>query len=63
MSRLEKELRIKLEQSRTHILEGHAPDHAAYTGIMARYHVLKELVDFVDDLRKENTFGDPDTDD
>jgi len=63
MSRLEQELRTKLDQAIGIMLAGAAADYAAYASIVARYRVLKELTDFVDELRKENTFGDPDTDD
>jgi hypothetical protein len=63
MSRLEQELRAKLEQTISLMLAGAAADYAAYASIVARYRVLKELTDFADELRKQDTFGDPDTDD
>lgn len=63
MSRLETELRQKLQTTIELMLQGAAADYAAYASIVARYRVLKELVDFVDDLRKDAEPGDDPTDD
>jgi flagellar biosynthesis regulator FlaF len=59
MSRLETELRAKLQTTIELMLAGAAADYAAYASIVARYRVLKELTDFADDLRKDDEPGDP----
>ena len=59
MSRLEDEIRAKLENAVEIMLQGNAQDYAAYASIVARYRVLKELTDFADDLRKEHEPGEP----
>ena len=60
MSRLETEIRQKLQDTIMLMLQGAAADYTAYASIVARYRVLKELTDFADDLRKEPpSLGDP----
>ena len=59
MTRLETELRAKLQNAIELMLTGAAADYVAYASIVARYRVLKELTDFADDLRKETEPGDP----
>lgn len=60
MSRLEKEIRQKLADTIELQLQGAAADYTAYASLVARYRVLKELVDFIDDLNKEPpSLGDP----
>jgi hypothetical protein len=63
MSRLETEIRRKLQDAAETVLGGSAADHVTYVRYVTRYHVLKELVDFVDDLRKDAEPGDDPTDD
>ena len=60
MNRLEKEIRQKLADTIELQLQGAAKDYTAYASIVARYIVLKDLVDFIDDLNKEPpSLGDP----
>lgn len=55
---LEREIRIKLEDTTAMMLRGDAKDYAAYASVVARYRVLKELVDFTDERRKALQTGD-----
>lgn len=62
MNALEREVRQKLEDTQEIILRGDALDYVAYASAVARYRVLKELVDFVDDRLKDPQAGDEDDD-
>lgn len=60
MSRLEREILQKFEDTKARLLQGDAPDYAKYCALVERYSVLKELTDFAADLRKEPpSLGDP----
>jgi hypothetical protein len=60
---LEKRLREKLEDITDVILQGNALDYAAYASAVARYRVLKELLDDLADHRKELSTGETESDD
>jgi hypothetical protein len=60
---LEKRLREKLEDITGVILQGNALDYAAYASAVARYRVLKELLDDLADHRKELSTGETESDD
>jgi hypothetical protein len=60
---LEKRLREKLEDITGVILQGNALDYAAYASAVARYRVLKELLDELADHRKELSTGETESDD
>lgn len=63
MTFLEKRLREKLEDITGVILQGNALDYAAYASAVARYRVLKELLDDLADHRKELSTGETESDD
>ncbi len=63
MNFLEKRLREKLEDITGVILQGNALDYAAYASAVARYRVLKELLDDLADHRKELSTGETESDD
>ncbi len=63
MNFLEKRLREKLEDITGVILQGNALDYAAYASAVARYRVLKELLDELADHRKELSTGETESDD
>lgn len=63
MNFLEKRLREKLEDITDVILQGNALDYAAYASAVARYRVLKELLDDLADHRKELSTGETESDD
>lgn len=63
MNFLEKRLREKLEDITGVILQGNALDYAAYASAVARYRVLKELLDEFADHRKELSTGETESDD
>lgn len=48
-SQLEREIKQKLDDTIEMTLQGAAADYAAYASLVARYRVLKELVDFIKD--------------
>ena len=58
MTFIEKRLREKLEDITGVILQGNALDYAAYASAVARYRVLKELLDELVDHRKELSTGE-----
>lgn len=62
MNFLEKRLREKLEDITGVILQGNALDYAAYASAVARYRVLKELLDELADHRKELSTGEDTSD-
>ena len=63
MNFIEKRLREKLEDITGVILQGNALDYAAYASAVARYRVLKELLDDLADHRKELSTGETESDD
>lgn len=63
MTFIEKRLREKLEDITGVILQGNALDYAAYASAVARYRVLKELLDELADHRKELSTGETESDD
>lgn len=63
MNYLEKRVREKLEDITGVILQGNALDYAAYASAVARYRVLKELLDELVDYRKELSTGETESDD
>ena len=63
MNYLEKRVREKLEDITGVILQGNALDYAAYASAVARYRVLKELLDDLADHRKELSTGETESDD
>jgi hypothetical protein len=46
---LEKEIKTKLDDTVSMMLQGAAADYTAYASAVARYRVLKELQDFIDE--------------
>lgn len=46
---LEKEIKTKLDDTVSMMLQGAAADYTAYASVVARYRVLKELQDFIDE--------------
>ena len=58
MNALEKTIRQKLEDTEQMMLKGAAADYTAYASLVARYRVLKELVDDIDERRRNNQTGD-----
>ena len=63
MNFIEKRLREKLDDITGVILQGNALDYAAYASAVARYRVLKELLDELADHRKELSTGETESDD
>lgn len=63
MTFIEKRLHEKLEDITGVILQGNALDYAAYASAVARYRVLKELLDELADHRKELSTGETESDD
>jgi hypothetical protein len=60
MSKIEKIIRQKLDDTIEQQLLGAAADYTAYASLVARYRVLKELVDEIADMKKEPpSIGDP----
>lgn len=52
MNALERDIRQKLEDITEIILRGDALDYTAYASAVARYQVLKALVDGIDERRR-----------
>lgn len=63
MTWLETEVRRKLEAITQTILLGNALDYTAYASAVARYRVLKELLDDLAEQRKNASTGDEETND
>ena len=51
MSTIDREIATKLDEVVKKTLSGAAADYAAYASLVARYRVLKELADFLDEQR------------
>ncbi len=54
-SKLEREIRIKLEHTEAMTLAGDAKDYVAYAVLVARRIAFKELIDFIEDERKASS--------
>lgn len=58
MTWLERLIRQKLDDTREIILRGDALDYAAYASAVARYRILKELVDDIADRHAQEAKGE-----
>ena len=57
VTRLEREIRERLNETIEMMLQGAAADYAAYASLVARYRALKQLVEWIDEHK-----GDDDSD-
>lgn len=60
---IEREIKLKIEDTIARMLRGDAKDYAAYTSLVSRYRVLKELDDFLTESRSADILGDEEPDD
>lgn len=58
-SKLEREIRVKLEHTEAMTLAGDARDYVAYAVLVARRIAFKELLDFIEDERKNADASNP----
>jgi hypothetical protein len=59
VSTVDREIATKLDDVVKKLLSGAASDYAAYASLVARYRVLKELADFMDEQRAAKQGDDP----
>lgn len=64
-SGLEKQIRLRLDETVTMMLRGAAADYTAYASLVARYRVLEELLDWTKERNAALEAGEklPDDDD
>jgi hypothetical protein len=55
---LAKEIKTKLEDTTAMLLQGAALDYTAYASLVARYRVLRELQDFIDERNEALNKGE-----